>query len=176
MCETSASVDKPKELLPQSFNVKYLGHRESKGLWGIKNTRRPVDAMILHAKQSTSSLVPMRIDVTRDGCTFTYNNKTKVHPIDTISYGVQDLVYTRVFSMIIVRDISDVRIEQHPFECHAFMCESKQAARQLTYCLAAAFQDYSKRVKATNNAQQKFAIDLRSPEEIQADLKVDSEA
>lgn len=25
-------------------------------------------------------------------------------PIDSISYGVQDLVYTRVFAMIVVRD------------------------------------------------------------------------
>jgi len=26
------------------------------------------------------------------------------YPIDTISYGVQDLVYTRVFAMIVVKD------------------------------------------------------------------------
>jgi hypothetical protein len=31
------------------------------------------------------------------------NFEAGLFPIDTISYGVQDLVYTRVFAMIIVR-------------------------------------------------------------------------
>jgi hypothetical protein len=32
-----------------------------------------------------------------------YDSCLNVFPIDTISYGVQELVYTRVFAMIIVR-------------------------------------------------------------------------
>lgn len=39
-------------------------------------------------------------------------------PIDSISYGVQDLVYTRVFAMIVVKD-EQIRNE-NPFEVHAF--------------------------------------------------------
>lgn len=95
-------------------------------------------------------------------------------PIDSISYGVQDLVYTRVFAMIVVKD-EHIRNE-HPFEVHAFVCDSRAMARRLTYTLAASFQEYSRRVKEaeeTNNnitfnspLKQKFAIDLRSPEEL----------
>lgn len=165
-----------KEDLPQIFSVKYLGHREAKGLWGIKHTRKPVESMIAHAKQPGTILPSMKLQVSNEGCVFSTASSNKTYPIDTISYGVQDLVYTRVFSMIIVRDVTDIRIDRNPFECHAFVCENRQAARQLTYCLATAFQDYSKKGKTSQCTQKKFAIDLRSPEEIQADLKVDSEA
>jgi hypothetical protein len=96
--------------------------------------------------------------------------------IDAISYGVQDLVYTRVFAMIVVKD-ETVRNE-NPFEVHAFVCDSRNCARRLTYALAASFQEYSRKVKEaeeTNNnnltidspMKRKFAIDLRTPEELQ---------
>lgn len=99
-------------------------------------------------------------------------------PIDQISYGVQDLVYTRVFAMIVVKDEAHVR-NDNPFEVHAFVCDSRAMARKLTYGLAAAFQEYSRKIKEaeennvnknnTNDGtiKRKFAIDLRSPEELQ---------
>ena len=102
---------------------------------------------------------------------------TSMHwPIDQISYGVQDLVYTRVFAMIVVKDESQLRSE-NPFEVHAFVCDSRAMARRLTYALAASFQEYSRKVKevedSNNNNEptespikRKFAIDLRTPEEL----------
>ena len=67
---------------------------------------------------------------------------------DTISYGVQDLVYTRVFAMIVVRPRPEPRTkeaaketaDQNPFQCLAFVCDSRQTARRLTFALAAAFK------------------------------------
>lgn len=69
---------------------------------------------------------------------------------------------------------------ENPFEVHAFVCDSRAMARKLTYALAASFQEYSRRVKSVeagdsnnNNVDQitpirkKFAIDLRTPEELQ---------
>lgn len=110
------------------------------------------------------------------------------YPIDTISYGVQDLVYTRVFAMIVVKDESS----PHPFEVHAFVCDSRAMARKLTFALSAAFQDYSRVVKESTGddqadqatpsdtitpTRQKFAIDLRTAEEIQAgELDQETEA
>jgi hypothetical protein len=44
--------------------------------------------------------------------------------IDTISYGVQDLVYTRVFAMIIVKETTNLK-DENPFEVHAFVCDSR---------------------------------------------------
>lgn len=43
--------------------------------------------------------------------------------IESISYGVQDLVYTRVFAMIIVKD-QNINTD-NIFEVHAFVCDSR---------------------------------------------------
>lgn len=40
--------------------------------------------------------------------------------------------------MIVVRD--QINADRKPFDCVAFVCESRQAARSLTYALATAFQ------------------------------------
>ena len=107
--------------------------------------------------------------------------------IDAISYGVQDLVYTRVFAMIVVRDATDPAPARgavtpsgnsrghHPFECFAYVCDSRQNARRLTFALAKAFQEFSKTVKTADGKVSKrkpkqFAIDLRTPEQIEEDM------
>ncbi|XP_069690502.1 uncharacterized protein [Periplaneta americana] len=176
-----AAAEVREDDLPQSFQVKYLGERDARGLWGIKHTRRPVDSMVAAAKSlKAGTVLPLvKLVVSREGVSVVPAHKKaeetlKFHPIDTISYGVQDLVYTRVFSMIVVREGADLK-GQHPFECHAFVCDSRGAARKLTYALASAFNEYSKLVKARGGAdkeavKKRFAIDLRSPEEIEADL------
>jgi len=172
--------------LPQSFKVKYLGHRDAGGLWGIKHTRRPVDDMVNAAKTlKAGTVLPIvNLIVSKQGVSLAQGLKKgdqllKFFPIDTISYGVQDVVYTRVFAMIIVREVGDLQGE-HPFECHAFVCGSRNSAKKLTYALASAFSEYSKLVKARSGggdgkdalatAKKKFAVDLRSPEEIAAEL------
>lgn len=74
--------------------------------------------------------------------------------IDSISYGVQDLVFTRVFSMIVV---SEQNQDCHvPFTCHAFVCESRSTARKLTYCLAAAFQVRQLRFQKNSKKSKKL--------------------
>lgn len=172
--------------------MKYLGSHDARGLWGIKHTRKPVDNMVSAAKAlPTNTMLPLiKLVVSQEGVALLPLEKRKqdahlsrMYPIETISYGVQDLVYTRVFSMIVVRETENFR-RISPFECHGFVCESKYYARQLTYALATAFDIYSKYVKAQdklaevtgNTAKKRFAIDLRSPEEIEADLTMDSEA
>ncbi|KAL0809520.1 hypothetical protein ABMA28_011057 [Loxostege sticticalis] len=181
--------------LPIAFQVKYLGQSDARGLWGIKHTRKPVDLMVAAAKAlPPGQILPIvKLTITVDGVHLeTINQGTKrdefdhmavFFNIESISYGVQDLVYTRVFSMIIVKDNADVK-GLNPFECHAFVCESRNAARRLTYSLAAAFQDYSRRVKEMQatpelderppNLKKRFAIDLRTPEEIEADLETEA--
>ncbi|XP_049804768.1 uncharacterized protein LOC126248125 [Schistocerca nitens] len=167
-----------EEDLPQKFQVKYLGFRDASGLWGIKHTRKPVDALVAAAKSlKQGTVLPIvNVTVSIDGLTITADKKHDdvigFFPVDTISYGVQDLVYTRVFSMIVVRDVTDSK-SQHPFECHAFVCDSRFGARKITYALAAAFQAYSRSAKGQGKVPQKrFAIDLRVPEQI---VEVDQE-
>ncbi|KAH8322747.1 hypothetical protein KR059_004882 [Drosophila kikkawai] len=181
------------EDLPITFKVKYIGSEVARGLWGIKYPRRPVDIMVGVAKNLPPNKVLPNCDlkVSTNGVQLEIiSPKASInhwsYPIDTISYGVQDLVYTRVFAMIVVKD----EASPHPFEVHAFVCDSRAMARKLTFALAAAFQDYSRRVKElageeddqTNGdtitpTRQKFAIDLRTPEEIQAgELDQETEA
>ncbi|KAB7504323.1 hypothetical protein Anas_04116 [Armadillidium nasatum] len=171
--------------LPQEFKVKYLGKKEATGLWGIRHTRRPVDEMVNEAKKMAKgkTLPLLNLLVSEKGVSITEMpenvNKNFVggfHPIEVISYGVQDLVYTRVFAMIVVKEEAKTNPTIHPFHCHSFVCESRNSARKLTFALAEAFQQFSKKVKNNNALKpKKFAIDLRTAEEIEADLK-DSEA
>lgn len=93
--------------------------------------------------------------------------------------------------MIVVKD-EQIRNE-NPFEVHAFVCDSRAMARRLTYALAASFQEYSRRVKEAeeinfnnnnnNNInsstidspfKRKFAIDLRTPEELQQEHETEA--
>ncbi|XP_050359099.1 low density lipoprotein receptor adapter protein 1-A [Nymphalis io] len=179
--------------LPMTFQVKYLGQSDARGLWGIKHTRKPVDLMVAAAKAlPPGQVLPLvKLTITVDGVHLEtikqdikneFEHMAVFFNIESISYGVQDLVYTRVFSMIIVKDNADVK-GLNPFECHAFVCESRNSARRLTYSLAAAFQDYSRRVKEMQTAEiderppslkKRFAIDLRTPEEIEADLETEA--
>lgn len=61
------------------------------------------------------------------------------YSVDSISYGVQDLIYTRVFSMIVVKSeaaLSPAALmaasagtsstAAMPFECYAYVCDSRQ--------------------------------------------------
>lgn len=173
------------EDLPMTFKVKYIGSESARGLWGIKYTRRPVDYLVGAAKNlpANKALPFCELTVTLDGVNIeTIIPKTDAkswsYSIDSISYGVQDLVYTRVFAMIVVKDENP-----NPFEVHAFVCDSRAMARKLTFALAAAFQDYSRRVKEESEKsnvlapmRKKFAIDLRPPEELRDDIEEETEA
>lgn len=70
------------------------------------------------------------------------------------------------------------------FFSHKFLyIRCRALARKLTYALAASFQEYSKRVKEieqhelnkdntqTATGKKKFAIDLRTPEEMQQTIE-----
>lgn len=163
-----------------------LGSQAARGLWGIKNTRKPVDIMVNNAKklESNQTLPFVKVVVSKDSISFKPLGKKKDNTfetkfnIDVISYGVQDIIYTRVFSMIVVKD-GDLK-EGTPFTCHAFVCESRNQARQLTYALAAAFEEYGKECKLANgeiaeDKKKRFQIDLRTPEQY-ADDEEETEA
>uniref|UniRef100_A0AAG5D5K5 PID domain-containing protein n=1 Tax=Anopheles atroparvus TaxID=41427 RepID=A0AAG5D5K5_ANOAO len=191
MSATNSSNDSPDvqvtvKDLPIAFKVKYLGSQPATGLWGIKHTRLPVDHLVSVAKNlPPNRILPFcNLTVSLDGVKIESitSKLTSVSnfTIDTISYGVQDLVYTRVFAMIVVKENYNLK-EKNPFDVHAFVCDSRAMARKLTFALAASFQDYSKRVKdsedqngsgvdSEKSLRKKFAIDLRTPEEMQQDI------
>ena len=133
--------------LPATFAVKYLGKREARGLWGIKYTRKPVDDMVSLAKalKPGTSLPHLHFKVDVDGVTVSEmpDNRSRsvggsfevgFYSVDSISYGVQDLIYTRVFSMIVVKSEANLTpaslvssgSSATPFECYAYVCDSRQ--------------------------------------------------
>ncbi|KAK2720698.1 uncharacterized protein LOC136036501 [Artemia franciscana] len=195
------SIDGPKTMnqeplspedvnLPQSFVVKYLGKREARGLWGIKNTRKPVDEMVNAAKslKPGQQLPHIQLKVSEEGVVLSdlpqnvnKNFTAGLYPIDIVSYGVQDVVYTRVFAMIVVTETAAsgaaLRDGRFPFECHAFVCDSRISAKRLTFALATSFQAYSRTVatKGEKVKPKKFAIDLRPPEVIANEMEGDEE-
>lgn len=143
--------------------------------------------MVADAKKmdSNEALPFVKVVVAKDSLSFKRLGQKKEKDVETkfnvdvISYGVQDIIYTRVFSMIVVKE-GDLK-EGIPFTCHAFVCESKNQARQLTYALAAAFQEYGNQCKLSNgeiaeDKLKKFAIDLRTPEQLEDDLEDETEA
>lgn len=177
--------------LPQTFAVKGLGKRPTGGLWGIKHTRKPVDEMVMEARavKSGPPLPFLKMHVSDKGVRIEGLSQNKnpnfeegPFPIDCISYGVQDLVYTRVFAMIVVKEqdpdsiptrgtIATTTSARHqPFECYGYVCESRLNARRLTFALAKAFQEFSKTTKSKEKRGQ-FAIDLRTPEQMEIDLQ-----
>lgn len=160
----------------------------------MKHTRKPVDNLVSRAKQlPPGQILPiLKFQITKDGISYKdiTDRKLDTPPtefkIDTISYGVQDFVYTRIFTMIVV--LSDNLNDGIPFMCYSFLCDSKQDARRITFALAAAFHDYSNNIKKVENngmnnsdgggtmekkivQKRRFAIDLRTPEEQQAALE-----
>jgi hypothetical protein len=53
------------------------------------------------------------------------------------------------------------------------VCDSRDTARRLTFALASAFKEYGRQIKNDKSGAhkpKKFAIDLRSPEEIQEEM------
>lgn len=142
--------------------------------------------MVANAKKldNNQTLAFVKVVVAKDSISFkrlgqrTDTDVDMKFNVDVISYGVQDIIYTRVFSMIVVKD-GDLK-EGTPFTCHAFVCESRNQARQLTYALAAAFQEYGNQCKLDNGdiaseKRKKFQIDLRTPEQF-ADEDDETEA
>ena len=86
--------------------------KPARGLWGIKHTRKPVDDLVGLARGlgPGAPLPYLQLSVSHRGVVLTQHKTNTcptqdcgLYPIDTISYGVQDLVYTRVFAMIVSR-------------------------------------------------------------------------
>lgn len=79
--------------------------------------------------------------------------------------------------MIVVRDTTispaaSTTGSSAPFECYAYVCDSRQSARTLTIALATAFQEFSKTVKnQKTNKHKRIAIDLRTPEQMAAECE-----
>lgn len=155
--------------LPQNFECKYIGKTKCSGLWGIKNIREPVEKLVRQAKRFTklSELPSVEALISEKGIyivqkvkqnenenpTSSKNSKTidgnqtlgKTYksgllPISNISYAVQDNVYGKIFSCIVVRDRDNKSIS----ECYSFLSDRNETARRMALSITLAFKEYGK--------------------------------
>lgn len=171
--------------LPVYFVAKYIGHMETKGVFGLEHVRGPVDDLVAKVKDDLVSLDRVELPL----CYVVFSskgidmrehpsNKMKegipfgLHPIDFISYGVQDMKYWRVFTFIVVNELG---YKKKKTECHAFIADSTQNARKMALALAACFSVYKKKLRAEGK-HHNFQVELRPPDELAGDLQNDVEA
>ena len=154
--------------LPQTFSTKYLGARKCSALWGIKHTRRPVQELVESAsKQQRGDDVPLvHMEVSKSGINVEPHPKNRgkkfepgLIPIEFISYGVQDVQFSRIFAFIVVKEMSS---ESRKMECHAYVCDSPTTARKIALSVALAFEEYARSLKGQPH---RFKVDLLPKEE-----------
>lgn len=179
--------------LPQSFAVRFLGVHPATGIWGIQHTRKATDDLVNLAKTTDlEDLTLLDLQVAETGVLMKQlsavrRNETSKEiklghtPIERISYGVQDVIYPRIFAMICVREES--LIDDRPFDCFVFHCENRIQSRKLAYCLAKAFKLYGENIKAadykqTLNDDERSTISAsgRSPHSSKTSSTVESDA
>lgn len=163
--EETSDNDVSTELLHR-VNVKYLGKKPTQGIWGLEFTRKPVDELIGLAR-ARKYTYPAVLEIFYHGVKITYSPKNDGEsgaenylPIHRISYGVQDSVYTHIFSMIVVRDEANAR--DALFECRCFICESSEAAVDVTRALSKAFKQKQNDDKPADvsNEKEEIAVEL----------------
>lgn len=139
--------------LPQSYIVKYMGNRPSKGYGGAKYIQSPVEEVVETVNQMTkgSDLPLVRLEVTVDGLNMTPHKRNKVKsfesvsiPIEYISYGSQDQNYPRIFCFIMVREMT---ARSKKLDCHVYACDSSKSARKVAASLAFAFAIYQEHMQ-----------------------------
>ena len=164
--------------LPQLFVVKYLGKKKCKELIGLNQTRKPVDEMMkgIIKKMEASNCLELPLlylIVSTKGLHIREHSMNKIKnveypgnniPLEMISYGVQDIKYWRVFTFILVKELSS---RAKVAECHAFLCDSPVSARKLTISLGAAFKLHMKKLKSEGKDKSQFLVELRTPEELE---------
>lgn len=171
--------------LPQIFVAKYLGKKEVKGLFGLHHVRKPVDELVKVVKDGLLANEKVELPLTyvvisgrgidiREHKSNTVKDKVTygLIPIDFISYGVQDLKYWKVFTFIVVNQLSS---RARDTECHAYLCDSAPNCRRMALSLGASFNVHKQKLASQGKAHN-FQVELRPPDELAQDFEKDCEA
>lgn len=161
--------------LPQVFICKYLGKKVVKGVYGLHYVRKPVDELIGKVKKTllaneTVELPLVYVVVSNKGIDVKEHKQNKIKdgvtfgniPIDFISYGVQDMKFWKVFTFIVVSELSS---RTKKMECHVYLCDSSASARKMALSLGASFHLYKTKLAKEGKAHN-FQVELRPPDEL----------
>lgn len=170
--------------LPQGFVARYLGKKPCKGLYGIKHTRKPVDDLIgeVTAKLDVVGKVELPLVyliISLKGLDIREHKYNQVQPLveesfplEFISFGIQDIKYWRVFTFIVVRELSS---RTKLTECYAYLCDTIVNARKMALSLGAAFRLNTKKLQE-DGKPHKFQVDLTPPDEVAEDYAESKDA
>ncbi|XP_038059098.1 uncharacterized protein LOC119730332 [Patiria miniata] len=123
------------------FKVHYLGKIPARGEYGRDYIDEPVETL-LKLKDRHSKLPKTVLQITEKGFHFLDVNgpfgkeKHVLIPIHHVCYGVADEQNPQVFAMITRTDSNP---ENSLLECHAFLCDRRKVAAQITYWLLRTF-------------------------------------
>lgn len=171
--------------LPQHFECKYIGKTKCQGLWGLKHIREPVDRLIQKARRlrSLEDLVDVEALVNEKGIYVVQKSKpitskaadeaintqkyykSGILPISNISYAVQDNVYGKVFSCIVVKESNGKTIS----ECYSFLCKQNEISRKMALSITLAFKEYGKLLQLKETRISRTIKMNDSPSEINGD-------
>lgn len=170
--------------LPQLFICKYLGKRTVKGVYGLHYVRKPVDELVGKVKKTLLKNEPVELPlvyvvVSNKGIDIREHKNNRIKdgvtygniPIDFISYGVQDMKFWKVFTFIVVSELSS---RTKKMECHAYLCDSDANARKMALSLGAAFELYKGKLVQDGKAHN-FQVELRPPDELAEAFTEDKE-
>ena len=139
--------------LPQTFLVKYMGSKPTRGYGGTKYIQTPVEELVntVNDMPRGTDLPLVKLEVTLDGLNMNPHRRNKVKsfeavtiPIQYISYGAQDQNYPRIFCFIMVREMS---ARNRKLDCHVYACDSSKSARKAAACLALTFAVYQEKME-----------------------------
>ncbi|XP_022096268.1 uncharacterized protein LOC110982273 [Acanthaster planci] len=123
------------------FKVHYLGKIPARGEYGREFIDESVETL-LKLKDRQSKLPKTVLQITESGFHFLDVNgpfgkeKHVLIPIHHVCYGVADEQNPQVFAMITRTDSNP---ENSLLECHAFLCDRRKVAAQITYWLLRTF-------------------------------------
>ena len=164
--------------LPQVFLVKYLGMSPCSHLWGSEHIRAPVAQLVeqFQERRRTKQPLPLiQLHVTKSGVHTSALTRQDIEsrlapnvpskdaelvPIELISFGTQDATCTRVFSFVVVREISS---RSRRLECHVYVCDSTLSARRLALSLSLAFRLHS---QERGDKPFELCVDLRQTSDL----------
>lgn len=105
---------------------------------------------VSHQADSKLTIETSKIKSTEEGSSLMTNDEgasssekyyqSGLLPISNISYAVQDNVYGKVFSCIVVRECESKTIS----ECYSFLCKQNEVARRMALSITLAFKEYGK--------------------------------
>ncbi|VDI33923.1 uncharacterized protein LOC143064379 [Mytilus galloprovincialis] len=170
--------------LPQLFVCKYLGKRDVKGVYGLHYVRKPVDELVGKVKKTllaneTVELPLVYVVISNKGIDVKEHQGNRIKdgvtfgnvPIDFISYGVQDMKFWKVFTFIVVSELSS---RTKKMECHGYLCDSPTNARKMALSLGASFQLYKTKLAKEGKAHN-FQVELRPPDELAVEYTKEDE-